>query len=113
MKNLNSSEEIIINKNELKVDLYLNDKQMVLCGTCLIQNENNEITGLSCVNILIFKDGKIIKSTVTNQDGHYLIKIPLSHYYIVYAYKNNYKIKKIVDCNYSLFCMQHFIFNKS
>lgn len=107
----NISKEVIVNKNELKVDLQLESEYMILCGICIYYNYKiKSIMGVPCANICIFKDCKKIKQIRTDYCGNYYITLPRSKEYFMCVCKENQKQKVNVICNNSHFCMKRFIF---
>lgn len=111
-KERNVSKEVIINKNELKVDLELESDHMIICGTCMYYNkEKGCIVGLSCTKICIFKDYKKVKQIRTDCCGNYYTTLPRSEEYILCLCKAEKKQRVKVICNNSHFCMKHFIFD--
>lgn len=112
-KETNAEKEVVINKNELKVDMELELESMILCGTCMYyKKEKDCIVGVSYANVCIFKKYKKIKKVKTDCCGNYYAVIPRSKEYIICVCKNDKRQKKNVICNSSHFCMHHFIFNE-
>lgn len=111
-KERNISKEVIINKNELKVDLELESDYMILCGICMYYSKEKEcIIGLSCAKICIFKDYQKIKQISTDCYGNYYTTLPRTKEYVICICKQCQKQKKNIICNNSHFCMKHFVFN--
>ena len=112
-KERNVSKEVIINKNELKVDLELETDNMILCGTCMYYNKEKQcIVGLSCAKICIFKDYKKIKQLRTDCCGNYYTTLSKNKEYIICVCKKKKMKKENIICNNSRFFMKHFIFDE-
>ena len=111
-KERNVSKEVIINKNEVKVDLKLESDYMILCGTCMYYNKEQDcIIGLSCAKICIFKGCKNIKQIRTDCCGNYYTTLSRAKEYVICVCKDKKKKRVNVSCNNSPFCMKHFIFD--
>lgn len=113
-KEKNVSKEVIINKNEIKVDLQLESDYMILCGTCMYYNKVKDcIVGLPCAKVCIFKDYKKIKQIRSDSCGNYYTTLSKSKEYIICVCKDKKKKRVNVICNNSYFCMKHFIFDEN